>query len=115
MAHRRKSLIKPRSIAFSRQSGHCFYCGQPMWTDSVEKFAAKHEITPDQAKLLQCTGEHLTAHHKGGSTDQTNIVAACLYCNQERHRQNVPPEPEQYKRLVHQNLIKGEWHKLRIS
>jgi len=115
MAQRRKSLIKPRSIAFSRQSGHCFYCGQPMWTSSVEEFAAKHKITSAQAKLLQCTGEHLKAHHEGGKADQSNIVAACLYCNQGRHKRKDAPAPEQYKRLVYQRLSKGGWHQLRIN
>lgn len=115
MAKPRKSLIKPRSIAFTRQNGRCFYCNQPMSTGNILEFANKHKITPKQAKLLQCTGEHLKAHHEGGSAKPNNIVAACWFCNQKRHRLKNPPEPEQYKDLIQNRMSQGGWHGIRLS
>ncbi len=90
MAKPRKSLVKPRSIAFTRQAGYCFYCSQPMWSENPHEFASKHKITLGQAKRFQCTGEHLQAHQDGGSSKQHNIVAACLFCNQKRHQRKEP-------------------------
>ena len=115
MSVSRKSLIKPRSIAFSRQSGCCFYCGQPMWSGSPVEFASKHKITIGQAKRFQCTGEHLTPHHDGGTSSQNNIVAACLFCNQKRHKRKDAPPPEQYKELIHQRMNQGRWHDVRLN
>uniref|UniRef100_UPI00402B58C3 HNH endonuclease n=1 Tax=Methylomonas sp. PHL2-19 TaxID=3438878 RepID=UPI00402B58C3 len=115
MAQRRKSLIKPRSIAFSRQRGRCYYCDQPMATGNLIEFSAKYKITPNQAKLLRCTGEHLKAHHEGGSTKPTNIVAACWYCNHKRHQRKNPPEPEQYRDLIQARMSQGGWHSIRLN
>ncbi|MEQ1620629.1 MAG: HNH endonuclease [Methylococcales bacterium] len=111
----RKSLAKPRSFAFTRQLGHCYYCNQPMWSEDPVTFASKHKITLGQAKRFQCTGEHLKAHHEGGSAAQNNIVAACLFCNQKRHQRKVAPPPEQYKNLIHQRMNKGRWHDVRLN
>lgn len=66
MAKHRKSLKKPRSLAFSRQFGICCYCDQPMWSGNPHEFALKYKITMGQAKRFQCTGEHLKAHKDGG-------------------------------------------------
>lgn len=100
MTKSRKPLSKPRSIAFSSQSGYCFYCSQPMWSENPLEFASKYKITLGQAKRFQCTGEHLVAHHNGGTAAQKNIVAACLFCNQKRHQRKVAPTPDQYKKLI---------------
>ena len=35
------TLKGPRSRAFHRQSGHCCYCGLPMWLDAPTNFAAR--------------------------------------------------------------------------
>ena len=115
MAKSRKSLIKPRSIAFTRQAGYCFYCNQPMWSNDLLEFASKYKITPGQAKHFQCTGEHLEVHQDGGSSKQNNIVAACLFCNQKRHRRKMPPPPEQYKELIDRRMAKGCWHSVRLN
>ena len=76
MVKTRKSLIKPRSIAFQHQHGHCFYCNQPMWPDDHRDFVSKYGLTLKQARYFQCTGEHLKAHSDGGSANRSNIVAA---------------------------------------
>jgi hypothetical protein len=115
MAKSRKSLIKPRSIAFTLQAGRCFYCSYPMWSENPHEFASKHKITLAQAKRFQCTGEHLRAHQDGGSSKQHNIVAACLFCNQKRHSRKEPPPPDQYKELIHQRMSQGRWHDVRLN
>jgi len=106
----RKSLVRPRTIAYTRQSGRCFYCGLPMWSGDPKDFAAKHGLSLAQALPLECTGEHLQAHQDGGSSAQSNIVAACRRCNQLRHRRKNPPPPDRYKVLVQGRMRKGRWH-----
>lgn len=108
-----KSLSKIRSSAFSRQSGRCFYCGYPMWTDSPEHYAKQHGCTPKQAKPLQCTAEHLVARQDGGKDKASNIVAACRACNQRRHQRKQAPAPERYSALVRSRVQKGGWHPFR--
>ena len=83
MSKSRKSLVKPRSKAFSRQNGYCYYCGQPMWNGNPENYASKYNLTLTQTKNFQCTGEHLKAHKDGGNISSDNIVAACKFCNQQ--------------------------------
>lgn len=114
MAKSRKSLVVPRSIAFSRQSGRCFYCSQPMWSENLHEFALKHKITLGQAKCFQCTGEHLKAHQDGGAATQDNIVAACWFCNHKRHQRKEPPPPDQYKKLIENRMSQGRWHVVRL-
>lgn len=115
MARHRKSLVKPRSIAFTKQNGRCFYCNQPMWFGNPLEFASRHNITIGQAKLLMCTGEHLKAHKDGGKADHSNIVAACWYCNHNRLRRKNPPEPEQYKHQIQNRMSQGGWHSVRLN
>ena len=105
-----KPLVKSRSKAFSRQNGYCYYCGQPMWTKDPQNFASKYNLTLPQTKRFQCTGEHLIAHQDGGTSSQQNIVAACKFCNQQRHARKVAPTPDQYKKLIQQRLSKNRWH-----
>lgn len=115
MAKNRISLINPRSIAFSRQNGRCYYCRELMWSDNPNQFASKHNISIGQAKQFMCTGEHLIAHHQGGSAKQKNIVAACWFCNQNRHRRKEDISPQQYKKLVQNRMIQGRWHNVRLN
>lgn len=106
----RKSLVRPRTIAYARQSGRCFYCDLPMWSGDPLSFASKHGLTHAQAHRMKCTGEHLLSHQDGGSSAQSNIVAACLWCNQLRHRRKNPPPPDRFKALVRGRMSKGRWH-----
>ena len=111
----RKSLKTPRSVAYSLQNGCCYYCNQPMCDNDPEKFATKHNITPGQAKLLRCTGEHLIPHQDGGTSKSDNIVAACLFCNSHRHKYNRQEiHPEAYKKLARNRLSTGHWHGLNL-
>ena len=115
MSKPRKSLKFPRSLAFSRQHGNCYYCRQPMWTNDPQQFSSKHCISLSQAKRFQCTGEHLISHADGGSSAQHNIVAACWFCNIQRHRRENIPNPNQYKKLVQKRMNKGGWHNVKLS
>jgi len=115
MAKTRKSLVTPRTIAFIRQEGICFYCKQPMWSGNPHEFASKFKISLAQAKRFRCTGEHLKAHCEGGSASPANIVAACCFCNQKRHRgRKEIPSPDQYKNLIQRRMDKGRWHDVRL-
>ena len=115
MSKQRKSLASPRKQAFTRQSGRCFYCGAPMWQHNPEQFASQHKLSLKQARLLKCTGEHLTAHSDGGQASTENIVAACWYCNSRRHKTAEPRSPDSHREHVRKCMSKGHWHKLHIS
>lgn len=110
MAH--KSVIKHRSAAFDRQSGRCYYCGIQMWSDTPEAFARIYGLSLRQTRHFQCTAEHLVAKQDGGRDTRFNIAAACLLCNQRRHKLKNAPKPKEYKALVQKRLSKGSWHPL---
>lgn len=95
LAHRRHS-------AFQTQSGHCFYCGLPMWERSPDEYSRAFGINVAQAHRLKCTAEHLQARCDGGGDSSDNIVAACLHCNQARHRMRPAPDHEKFRRIVQQ-------------
>ena len=109
MPNHRKSLSRPRKHAYQQQHGHCFYCGTPMWLDDHQAFARRHTLSPKQALLLKCTGEHLVAHSEGGSAARSNIVAACWLCNQRRHKAKDPKTPGRYRKFVRSRINKGKW------
>ena len=115
MPKSRKSLKKPRSKAYSRQNGRCYYCDHPMWETNPEVFADKYNITVRQAMGFRCTGEHLVPYQDGGDSGQENIVAACWFCNNKRHNRKVVPNPNQYQRFVQQRLDRGRWHNCRLA
>jgi len=110
MAKNRPSLRAPRTKAFNKQNGRCYYCNLPMWIDDVSSFSQRYELTLKQAQLFKCTGEHLIAFHEGGTTNQSNIVAACYYCNSRRHKPKEALSPERYKKKVQSRMRSGKWH-----
>ena len=114
MLKRRKSLVTSRSRAFSAQNGDCYYCNQPMWKNDPSELTSKYGIALHQAMYLQCTGEHLVAHKDGGGTGEKNIVAACKFCNLQRHKRKDDVAPQQFLHLVQQRLSKGRWHGIRL-
>lgn len=65
-----------------------------------------------QAKNLQCTGEHLKEHSKGGTASSNNIVAACIYCNQHRHMRKIDLSPKKFKNHVVGRIAKRCWHQI---
>lgn len=114
MANSQKSLVKSREIAFSRQKGRCYYCKCSMWAGNPGEFAQKYKLTRSQVMRFQCTAEHLIARRDGGGWEQSNIVAACRYCNQQRHK-GKGKTPERYKSFVRQRMSQGRWHGIIIS
>lgn len=104
------TLIKSRLKAFNLQQGRCIYCELPMWLDNSEAFAKKYKITTKGAALFKCTAEHLLAKQDGGKDHESNIVAACHYCNQKRHKCKSPKDPISYKQYVTNRLEKGKWN-----
>ena len=88
-----------------------------MWEGNHKEFANKHKITKKYAGRFQCTAEHLLARCDGGKDQETNIVAACLFCNSKRHQRKKPLGPPRYKAHIQKRLEQGKWHprKLRYS
>ena len=104
-------LARRRHSAYLAQLGQCYYCGLPMWkNDDLESFCQAHGLKPSQALSLQCTAEHLEARQDGGLDTAQNIVAACLSCNQRRHKRKKAPTPSAYLQLVRKRVRDGRWH-----
>jgi len=104
------TLARRRSRAFQLQSGHCFYCCCPMWEQSMEVFAATFHLSTRQARHLRCTAEHLHARVDGGGDSQSNIVAACQFCNVQRHRRKAARDAARHKGHVDRLMARKRWH-----
>ncbi|WP_372648371.1 HNH endonuclease signature motif containing protein [Aeromonas hydrophila] len=85
-----------------------------MWEVNPAAFSEKHQITLGQTRLLQCTGEHLHPKSKGGANSSENIVAACKYCNQTRHKAKTPLTADRYKQRVRSLSKAGKWYTAKI-
>jgi 5-methylcytosine-specific restriction endonuclease McrA len=105
-----KNIAKIRKTKFLLQNGECYYCCQPMWRRDIEKFANQHRLTAKTARLFQATAEHLIARSDGGADMFGNIVAACWFCNTQRHRTIRPLSPDIFARKVRSRLRRGKWH-----
>lgn len=105
-----KSLSVQRLAAFNRQAGRCYYCKAVMWLDQPHKFAAKHSISLKEASRFQCTGEHLIARQDGGKNSHENIVAACRFCNQRRHKRKSALSANAFKVHVSRRTTRHKWH-----
>lgn len=91
-------LQRSRQLAYDHQGGKCYYCGLRMWLGGSSG-----------PSLLRCTAEHLIARSEGGGDNPANIVAACLHCNQTRHKRKKPPEPQSYRVEVRRRVARGAW------
>lgn len=103
------SLVSLRRQAHIRQSCRCFYCDLPIWLQDPTAFVVQHRLSQRQARLLQCTAEHLQPKSEGGADTASNVVAACRHCNQTRHKARRPLEPVKYRERVQVRLAKGRW------
>jgi len=83
-----------------------------MWEKDLEQYAELFKISLRQAQWMRSTGEHLTAHKDGGFANPDNIVAACLFCNRQRHARKKDLTPEKYKILVSKRVEEKRWHGL---
>ncbi len=90
--------------AYRRQAGYCFYCGSALWRK------APADRSASKPTYLQCTAEHLVPASAGGRVSATNIVAACLFCNQTRHETKEVLAPAEYRVYVQQHVKEGRWH-----
>ena len=81
-----------------------------MWQGCSRAFQEKYLLSQAQARRFMCTAEHLLARQDGGKNNRENIVAACIFCNQSRHRRLTPLEPPLYEKLVSGRLQKNRWH-----
>lgn len=101
-----------RERAYQRQNCRCCYCGLPMVLHSdLPSFADRLGIRPSGAQALLCTAEHLEARCDGGRDSQANIAAACVTCNQRRHRMRPAPTPDAYRAIVQVQMKNGCWHR----
>lgn len=105
------NIVRRRHSSYIAQSGLCYYCHYPLWESDLNSFAREHNIPASKAESLKCTAEHLDARQDGGNNSKQNIVAACLRCNQMRHRMKPAPNPDAYRNLVQKLIKNGKWHK----
>ena len=115
MATKRKPLKSLAAKAFKEQSGRCIYYDKPMWLHDPEQFSQRYHLTPKQAQLLQCTGEHLFRHSAGGKASRENIVAAHRFCNHKRHQGGKDPAPDTFRDEVQRRVGKGKWFPFPLS
>jgi len=104
-----KALKKIRRTKMLEQSGLCYYCGLPMWDKALDHRVPATCRSDGLPKILRCTAEYLTARSEGGTNAAENIVAACWFCNNSRHRRKCPPSPEAYRTHVRQRMAAGRW------
>lgn len=81
-----------------------------MWLGNSEAFAQKYKITIKALPYFKGTAEHLLAKKEAGKDGESNIAAACHYCNQKRHKCKSPKDPLAYKHYVTKRLNKGKWN-----
>jgi hypothetical protein len=110
-------LKKHRQAACAHQGGVCYYCRCPIWEGDLQSFSRAQRMRPRLARHLQATAEHLTARADGGKDSARNIVAACLWCNQQRHRGRAAaaPSASEYRARVQQFVAARIWHPLVAS
>ena len=106
------NCVRYRQIAVARQHGRCCYCGMPVVLQkNLEEFASAHGLSKARVIALQCTAEHLQARCDGGRNGANNVAAACITCNQRRHRMNPAPTHDRYLQIVQRQMERGVWHK----
>lgn len=105
-------LKQYRYSAFLLQSGLCYYCQQPIWLEEPKTFSKTYHLSSKQCRLFRCTAEHLLAQQDGGGTSKDNIVAACYYCNQLRHKRKKPMNPPRFKAYVYGRMKRGGWNRM---
>ncbi|TIU41352.1 MAG: HNH endonuclease, partial [Mesorhizobium sp.] len=103
-------LAKVRNLRAEQQDWLCFYCRFTMWERDVDAFSKRYGIGKRLANRFQCTAEHLTPVQNGGSNNLENIVAACKFCNQTRHKMRKVPSAEKYRQHVRKRVRAGKWH-----
>ncbi|WP_408987999.1 HNH endonuclease [Rhizobium sp. PRIMUS64] len=104
-----------RRRAAENQRWQCYYCQQPMWETDPKIFSARFRVTDRAALHFRCTAEHLEARCDGGRDTEENVVAACLYCNKNRHKRKRPKDAVSYGDLVRSRMEQGRWHPVALT
>lgn len=103
-------LSVKRTRAFKHQNGKCYYCQISMWLPKVTDHLIRSEISTKAMSRIRCTVEHVQARSDGGTDANENLVAACHFCNQTRHRRLQPLSSSEFRRYVRSRVGKGRWH-----
>lgn len=106
-----RTLVKLRRQALADQHGRCFYCSLPVWEQNCRAFARQYGIPKGIARDLRCTAEHLIARQDRGQDVEENIVAACRWCNLQRHQGGREAlRPQEWRQEVRALIALGKWH-----
>lgn len=104
-----KALKNLRRTKMLAQGGRCYYCGLLMWNEALDHRLLTTCRSSRQPNILRCTAEHLLPRSEGGANTDENIVAACLFCNNSRHRRKKALSPEAHRAHVQQRMAAGRW------
>ena len=105
-----QSFKNKRVREFKSQNGRCYYLQIPMWLPNVTEHLFRSGITTKAMSRIHCTVEHMTARSDGGSDASENLVAACRFCNQTRHRQARSFNSKDFWERVMSRVRAGKWH-----
>ncbi|WP_405049169.1 HNH endonuclease [Rhizobium sp. NZLR4b] len=86
-----------------------------MWESDPKSFSARFRLTDRAALHFRCTAEHLQARCDGGRDTKENVVAACRYCNGNRHNRKRPKDAVSYMDLVRSRMEQGRWHSVTLT
>ncbi|QKD19414.1 HNH endonuclease [Mesorhizobium sp. NZP2077] len=103
-------LAKLKILRANKQNWRCFYCDYLMWQGDPTRFAARYSLPGGFLNRFQCTAEHMQPRENGGEDRHENIVAACKFCNQTRHRMSEVLTPAAYRQHVRKRVRAGGWH-----
>jgi 5-methylcytosine-specific restriction endonuclease McrA len=92
LRHRKKVVKFSRENTYARDNGSCQYCGK-------------------RVTRAEATYDHVVPRSRGGHTDWTNIVIACMPCNQRKggrlpdeagmRLQSIPVKPKKLPDTLH--------------
>ncbi|WP_409201825.1 HNH endonuclease [Rhizobium sp. NZLR8] len=85
-----------------------------MWETDPKSFSSRFALTGRATLEFQCTAEHLEARCDGGRDTNENVVAACRYCNGNRHKRKRPKDAVSYMGLVRSRMEQGRWHRVTL-
>lgn len=81
-----------------------------MWLTDSSRFLVAYAVSAEQAARFQCTAEHLVPRHRDGANRKSNVVAACRFCNLQRHDADDAPEADTWAHHVATQMAQGLWH-----
>ncbi|RUW44826.1 hypothetical protein EOA36_30035 [Mesorhizobium sp. M8A.F.Ca.ET.021.01.1.1] len=108
--NRSNRLPKFRIAHAEKQNWRCFYCGFPMWNGDPSRPSDARQLSVRLLSRFLCTAEHLSPKMDGGKDRPENLVAACKFCNQTRHRMRNVLSPAAYQQHVRKRILARKWH-----